>query len=382
MKPPLPWSRPRSQAQWQEEILFTDGDAYYTDLLKGLKEAKASISLECYIFEKGQWPDLISNELKAAAQRGLEVRVLVDGVGSPRFWSEYGDDLQRSQVQIRFYRTWPWQWRGLQKPLILKWLYLIWGWLEINRGSHRKYCLVDETVAWLGSFNLSDVHSEKISGDRAWLDAGVRIKGPELHRLTRAFRSAFSRRPWTTPRQRSNHLLILNSSFVIGRSSRHHLVQRIRKARERIWIQTPYFVPVGRVYRALIRQARRGVDVRLILPAVNDIPLMKTLTHEFLSKLIESGVKIFEYQQRFPHQKILQVDNWICLGTSNFNHRSFLHDLEVDVVITNDKIRQNLRDRFLDQQFRSHHVTIGRQLRRPFLQRLMGRLLLLFRYWT
>lgn len=358
----LSWpASPRPQ-HWEDEQLFFDSDSYFADLLAGIAQSQSTIRLETYIFAPGRLGWRVTEALVAAAARGVKVKLLVDGIGSPAFEREYGGRLKMAGVEYRIFRRW--------------------WWASANRGNHRKTCLIDDTVAWIGSMNIDDIHLTELSGDRAWMDIGVRIRGLELLRLRQAFLLAFHRNFLQFPYQTRRSLLLLNNSFVLNRTTKHHQVQRMREAAHRVWIQTPYFVPIPRIYRALVRLARKGVDVRIIVPVNNDVPFIKHLSYAFFHRLLKAGVRIFEYGPRFAHQKVYHVDDWCSVGSSNFNYRSFLHDLEIDVVITKPENRAHLVSRFEKDQAGSTELTLADLERLPLWRRFLGRLLLVFRYWT
>jgi cardiolipin synthase len=376
------WPKAPRPEHWDEEVLFFDSDQYYADLIKGIEQAQWSIRFETYIFEPGILAERIVGALVAASQRGVLVRILIDGLGSPAFWSNYGKRLRESGVQVRLFRMWPWQIRWLEKPLLLRVFESLRRWWAINRGNHRKTCLIDEEIAWIGSMNVSDNHLREIRGDAAWLDVGVRVRGPELRRLRQAFQSAFKQNFIPGFYQSKRSLLLLNSSLILRQSTKHYQLQRLRKATQRVWIQTPYFVPVPKIYRALIRAAKTGVDVRVMVPKTSDVPLVRHISYAFFRKLLNAGVRIFEYTPRFAHQKVFLIDNWYSVGSTNLNHRSFKHDLEVDVVITHPENCRRLNEKFLEDQRESRELTIAFLNVLPFWRRWLSRTLLIFRYWT
>jgi len=348
-------------ARWDSEVLFDDGDEFFSDMLAGMDRAQNTIDFETYIFEPGHLANRIVSAFQRALARGVAVRIMVDGIGSPTFWTAWGRTLGAAGAEVRLFRTWA-------------------PWRRINRGSHRKFCLVDGQTGWIGSFNVSDVHLASIFGDRAWVDCGARVTGSELQRIKLVHGIARLPRSLSKTFRRSK-LLIFNNSFLFGRPTDHKNLQRMRRAHNRIWIQTPYFVPIGPVYRTLRRRARRGVDVRLMVPRLTDVPIVKRMSYAFFARLLAVGVRIFEYKPKFAHQKILQIDDWACIGSSNMNHRSFLHDLELDVVITHPENKIMLKEKFLAEQSESVEITRESLARQGILARLWSYLLLLIRYW-
>jgi cardiolipin synthase len=370
------------QPRWDEETLFFSGDKYFAELLASIQTAQISIELETYIFLKGQLAERLVNELIAAARRGVRVRLIVDGVGSPNFLSDYWPRLKQAGVRIRFYRLIPWVLRrvpgdpqGLLKRVMLRWR-------QMNRGNHRKFALIDHKLMYVGSFNVSDIHLTEVSGKEAWKDLGVRVAGKDLKYAKRAFDRAF--RGWTALNfpARSPKLLLLNDSYLHKRRTRHQHLHWLGIARERIWLATPYFLPIGSVFRRLARQARRGVDVRVMVPFKNDVFFMQWISLPLIKDLAKSGVKVYVYKPRFAHQKLFIADQHMCLGSTNLNHRSFLHDLEMDVVISHPENMKRLEQTYLADLAASEPFDKSDWSRLAIWQRVLASLFIVLKYWA
>jgi cardiolipin synthase len=252
----------------------------------------------------------------------------------------------------------------------------------MNRGNHRKFCLIDSTELWVGSFNVSDVHLREFMGDEVWKDVGVCVRGGDLRYARRAFQRAY--RGWTALNwpTRSPKLLLLNDSFLHKRRARLEQVSRLREAKTRVWLATPYFVPVGNLYRLLVKRAKQGLDVRLIIPRKNDIWIMKWMSAPLLKGLAKNGVKVFVYEPRFSHQKVFIADDFISIGSTNLNHRSFLHDLEMDVVITHPENCKRVLDGYLQDQDLSQPFDSSSWSRLPFWKRMCASVFMLAKYWA
>ncbi len=367
---------------WDKEELFVTGDTYFKGLLTAIALARHTIEFETYIFEKGLAATRVADALTAAAQRGVKVRMVVDGWGSPDFSHDFLPRLQAHKVTVRFFRVSPMiieRLPGDPKSLIQR---LLRRWQQVNRGNHRKFCLIDRTHLWVGSFNVSDVHLEEVFGKDAWKDMGVHVQGEATRYAYRAFERAI--RGWTAinlPR-RSPRLLLLNDSYIHKRRARLEIVQRLKRSKERMWLATPYFLPIGVIFRNLAKKAQQGVDVRLIVPRKNDVWFMTWLAQPMLYALANKGVKIFIYQPRFAHQKLFIIDQWISIGSTNLNHRSFLHDLEMDVVITHPENKKLIVKNYLQDQSACVEYHPDDWHRLPLWQRALTALLLLGRNWA
>ena len=206
----------------------------------------------------------------------------------------------------------------------------------MNSRDHRKIFLIDQKIAYLGGQNVNRCHSEQLSKAQAWRDTGVKLQGPPIETLVKTSKSAWEK----AKPDGFKYSLRFNFSVLHLSARRKDRLARIRKliqsfneAQSRIWITTAYFIPNRKIVRALVSAAKRGLDVAIILPAKSDIPFMKWTAWLLYERLINAGVKIFEYQDRVLHAKSMIVDNWATVGSYNFNHRSLIHDLEVEAVI-------------------------------------------------
>ncbi|MBT5228843.1 MAG: cardiolipin synthase B, partial [Methylococcales bacterium] len=310
------------------ERLLTTGGEYYQSLISSLDAAQISIDFEVYIFEPvGVGYDVVE-ALINASRRGVTVRLLMDGFGSAAFSREIIETLQLGGVNVRIFHPLPWlfwQWHG--KDSLLNRIQ------QLNHRNHRKTCVIDDEVAFVGSFNVSQVHLGKEKGGEGWQDLGLKLTGCRFSPLKQAFQKAWSRKFWHYPKIMPKGVFRLNFSKVRRRRCHQDLLQRIEQAEKKIWISNAYFVPGFRLLKVLSEAAKRGVDVKIVLSTQSDIIFIPWVSSVFYHLLLCSGVKIFEYQLGIMHKKVMMIDDWVTLGSSNLNHRSFLHDLEVDVVV-------------------------------------------------
>ena len=367
---------------WDQETLFTSGDDYFAGLLRAIDGAKQIVEFETYIFEKGVLGERVAKSLINAAIRGVRVRVIIDGWGSPAFANDYLDRFREVGIRVRFFRVTPWLMKRVPgDPASLRHR-IVQRWTRVNMGNHRKSCVIDQHELWAGSFNVSDVHLKEVTGAETWKDIGVRVTGGDVPYAVRAFQRAF--RGWSALNfpGRSPKLLLINDTYLHKRRARIQYIKRLRHAEKRIWIATPYFAPIGRVFRILRRQAKLGVDVRIMVPIKNDVRFMRWISLPILHALARQGVKVFMYEPRFAHQKILISDDWVCVGSTNLNHRSFLHDLEMDVVLTRSENRQRVIERFTRDQDASQVFDRNTWSQLPLWERFMTSILTWAKYWS
>jgi cardiolipin synthase len=373
-----------SYSQWATEKLYLDNDDYYRDLIQEVDSAHHSIDMEVFTFEDGVLARRLLETFKQAIARGVSVRLITDGWGSPLFWETIGPQLEAAGVKIRLHRSLPWRRinrhsHGEPRSRIGKFWFRL---RRINRGFHRKVTLIDRRIAWVSSLNVTDVHLKEVYGKNAWADVGARFTGQAVGILGHAFDRAFYRRRWLlfAPPPPSS-LILLNDSFFRRRRTMFVQKRRLKRAQRRIWIQTPYFVPERSLLRALYHAAKRKIDIKVLIPEKNDQPIVKILTFALLGQLIRKGIRIFEFQPRFAHKKVLMVDHIHTIGSTNFNHRSFLHDLEVEVHLSLPENRALLEKSFQDDLTESIEITREWIRSKPWWYRVLGRVLFFMRYW-
>jgi cardiolipin synthase len=387
------------QRSWDGEKLYFKGDDYFKTAIDAIRCSKHQIDLEVYIYEKGVLGNRTTRELIRAARRGVKIRVLVDGVGSPDFAEDYGRRLEKEGVPFRVYRYFPTFLKMISKQLG----FLVKGkafhrlhqyWVHMNHRNHRKLFIVDQDKVWLGGFNISDKELESVHGKNAWRDTGLHLWGVRDHVLRLVFNIAWNdnahRHHWKQYRRLLFQWLLRNSASSLIQVNatrklrrRHHreLLGRLEGAQSRIWITTPYFIPTFKMQRLLLRAARKGCDVRLLLPEKSDLPFIRLASMVFFSPLLKSGCRIFEYQPSILHAKTLLVDDWALVGSSNFNHRSFLFDLEVDVA-TQKLSSLKALERQCERDFKNSREVVASDLKnRPFWMRIITSLLFPLRFW-
>lgn len=383
---------------WKSENVLFDGDAYFQALFADWSHATRTIDLETYIFDDDTIGREVVRELRKATERGVQVRLLVDGIGSSGWWQTRGVELDQTGMEVRVYHPLltTQLWRRLmidlgfirpeRKPkrsLVLR---------RLNRRNHRKVSIIDGQVCFVGSVNVTDCHVRRVIGAKSWRDNCVRVEGPATIELQSAFEHSWQRSQQVTAprklkirfsfrrRRTSNSKPVsLNYTRRLRKQSRFFFVQNLELAKERIWISNAYLAPPSNVVRYLKRAAKRGADVRVLVPVLSDVWFMPFIARAYYRGLIKGGVRIFEYQPRFLHAKSIVLDREAIIGSSNLNRRSFLHDLEVDVRLDNPETVKKMSDQYLNDLSQAvevfdHGTVLGSKL---------GQLLnYLFRYWV
>lgn len=371
----------RAPDHWQSELVFDNADSYFDALLTDLEQAQHSIELETYIFNHDALGVSIIKALINANQRGVQVRVLIDGFGSRDSLEYLLHRLQPSDTQVRVYHPLPWYFRAHRWSLnrhsaLGKIGYLL---ARLNQRDHRKLCVIDQESAWVGSFNISGVHLSTARGGSNWRDYGVRVSSASVSRLTHNFDNLwFQREP--VPQAGFLKQYISNLSPLTRRLRQDFLVDLIDQCQQRLWITNAYFAPSPRILKALKQACKRGVDVQLIVAEKSDVVFFPTLTATYYGDLLRFGVGVFAYHQRVLHAKVMLVDDKAIIGSTNFNQRSFLHDLELDLVLNKQNSIEQLERCF--HQDASQSIPIDKdRLKHYQTSRWFGWLPRLFRYW-
>ncbi len=363
---------------WSSEQLVTLAGEYYETLLLDIDRANHRVELSVYIFALDDVGRPIVDALLRAAGRGVEVRVTVDGVGSAADAELIARELFAAGAKLKIFHPLPWYWGNYRWSIkpgtpLEKFYYFIAG---LNRRDHRKFCVIDSAVAWCGSFNICCDHVDLAN---PWRDYAVRLTGGAVSHLANNFEAV-----WSGQLQAVEALSLHYSRTNISRRSRRFrnslLAHRICHAQQRAWICNAYFSPSGAVIRAIKAARKRQVDVRLIVAGRSDVALFPLLSSTYYADLLKLGVKIYRYQAGILHAKLMLVDGECVVGSTNLNHRSFYHDLELDVVLSAENTIA-LTASSLQQDMQFSRQLILADMPRFSHTLLFGWLLRLIRYW-
>lgn len=383
--------------------LLQDGDATYRAMFEAITGAKHHINMETYILQDDETGQRFADALIVKRQQGLQVNVLYDSVGTIDTPTAFFDRLKAAGIRVVEYNP--------INPLQAKG-----GW-DVNQRDHRKLLVVDGEIAFLGGINISAVYSSgsapkrrppkpaspasaaSASADssnegRPWRDTDVRIEGPVVTELQKIFLDTWLRQkgePLNTadylPAKRQAHgkhvvRAIASSPDESYSTIYATLMSSIDHAEKEILITMAYFVPDAQLVAALTRAARRGVDVRLILPRHSDAKLVLSAGRAQYGTLLESGVKLYERRTVLLHAKSAVIDGvWSTVGSANLDWRSFLHNQELNAVVLGDEFGAQMQKAFARDLAQSDPVTIEAWNQRPPGERFRGWLGQLLQYW-
>lgn len=360
------------------------GSMAYPAMLEAIAWARTEILLETYIWASDGTGRRFADALCIKAHEGVSVRCVIDGAGSFGFDSGLVAQMRTAGVQLAiFHPVGPWRRR--------------WGWQVRD---HRKLLIVDGRVGFCGGMNLGDDYAPRLWGGRDWNDVQAQVEGPVLRDLRRLFEQSFrSAEPETFERHAAmarrpplEAMAVHGSStrvraLAVGRFMKrhgiqHHLLHAMGAARERIFIEAAYFVPDRALRGALKRAARRGVDVRVIAPRHSDVPFLGDASRYTWASLLRAGVRLFEWLPGMLHSKTVCVDGaWCAVGSYNLDARSLHYNWEVSLEILDERLTQELEDRFRDDLDRCEPVDADAWRRRGPWQKLRERFFYFFRSW-
>ncbi len=314
--------------------VFTEGDDLYDDMLAAIAAARRDIRLESYMFEGDAVGSIFIEALCARAREGVRVRLHLDALGSLGLM--LGDaprQLRAAGVELR--------WFNPPRPLQL---------FKLNRRNHRKLLVIDNQRAWLGGFNIHVECSYRHYGIERWRDTHVRFAG-RLATMAGGYfdRLWEDRRHWRQSfRGDTRAFLVSNHNLRHVHRFRRLLKRQMRLAHASVWLTTPYFMPDRGTRRGMADAARRGVDVRLLVPYKTDRVVTRWAARAAYSRLLAAGVRIYEYQPRVLHAKTVLIDDlWNTIGTANLDYRSFYVNFELNLITRDSDLVARLRRDFL-----------------------------------
>ena len=344
--------------------LLPEGARFLPAMFEAIDRARHFVLIELYLMETGRLATALSESLLRAAERGVSVMLLLDGYGAMGLDEADRRRLEAGGVALRFFNP-----LGFESPV-----------RNLTR-DHRKLVVVDGAEAFTGGFGAVDEFLE------AWYEVAVHIEGPVVADWVRLFcrvwDSPLSRGPGAPSLVRGIELSPYRDEGYHGmrgrvvwgqgyryQAIRHSLHRRVASSTRRLWICTPYFVPTLTLRTRLTRAARRGVDVRLLLPGkLHDHPGVRYAGQRFFGRLLRAGVRIFEFQPTFIHAKFSLVDDWVSLGSCNFDHWSLQWNLEANQEVDDARFAARVAELFERNFATSEEIDPEAWARRPRWQR-------------
>ncbi len=355
--------------------LYRDGPSALEAMLDALHRARRTIHFESYIFRGDATGRRFAAVLAERAAAGVEVRLLVDAVGSRGLQADVIAGLRAAGVDFVIFNP-------------LTQLYPLWA---PRRRDHRKILVVDGEVAFTGGLNVGDEYwhgPARADGARiVWRDVHVRVRGPAVRMLEAVFLESWFRadgpdRPWLDFGAGAARAIGAQDLAVLADGPTYHrrrvrdlLVAALDRTRQRALLATPYFVPGRRLRQALAGAAERGVAVELLIAGYSDHPSLRWAAHAVLPGLLARGVRVFEVEHSMMHAKLAVFDeDSALLGTSNLDRQSLRHSYEVNLIAAGGTLPGQLAES-VDAEIReSRELTAEQLASRPPWVRLRDRI--------
>lgn len=326
--------------------VFEDGAETFEAIIAAINAAGREVLLETYILRDDRIGERLRRAMTRAVDRGVQVRVLADALGSKGTSRDYWRALQAAGITVRLFHPW--------------WHSPLHAW----RRDHRKIIVVDRTVAFAGGMNIGEEYeSTGRAQHTGFRDSFARVTGAVVPELASVFAEGWHRAggepiPGVPPVTRtiSREQLPAEQPGVLildGRPGRGQpesiavLASLVGAARERLWITTPYFAPPDGGLFILVDAAQRGVDVRLLLPGRTDVPLLRHAAHGAYARLLRGGVRIFEYAPCILHAKTMVCDGHLAvIGSANLDFRSLWFNAECNLLLSDDRTARAMEQHF------------------------------------
>lgn len=344
--------------------IFVDGNEKFEALIADLEKAERFIHLQYYIIRDDVLFNRIADVLKRKAAQGVKVRVLFDGMGCRSVKAGYWKNLEKAGVQTAEFF-----------PAILGRLQL-----RVNYRNHRKIVVIDNRVAYVGGFNVGKEYIDLDEKFGHWRDTHLRICGSGVLGLQLRFildwnyaagenlfleENMFSNIVHGT-RDHCELQIISSGPDNSLEQIRDNYIRLFTKAKKRICIQTPYFIPDEAVLNALMIAVRSGIEVNLMIPCKPDHPFVYWATYSYMGDLLQAGANCYTYDNGFLHSKGIVVDEEVlCYGTANMDIRSFALNFEVNAVVYSKVKAQEMERLFREDLKHCTQITKEMYTARP-----------------
>ncbi|HXS92509.1 MAG TPA: cardiolipin synthase [Steroidobacteraceae bacterium] len=369
--------------------VLIDGPQTYSAIEAALRAARHNIHIETFIYGPGDVGQRFADLLAQKRKEGLEVRLLYDSLGSRETPREFFEQLRQQNVEVREFRPLS----PIKTPEVWK----------LQNRDHRKIIVVDGQIGFTGGINIDSTYDSASTSkpgperglEDGWRDTHIEIQGPAVAQLQTLFVGNWQQAgehedlsakdkyfPAIKPAGDNLVTIVANDSESNDRSLYGTYVAAFTCATKRLWITHAYFAPNEELLTALIDAAKRGVDVRLIVPSFTDSRVVLNATQATFTQLLDAGVKIYELKDALLHAKSVVIDSSVTIiGSSNLDMRSFLHNDEVNAIVISRDTAQRMEEVFQRDQQSARAVELKAWERRSLWQRTKEFFVHMFSYW-
>lgn len=344
--------------------VYTDFPMMLSSMLCSIASAKHHVHVQFYIFMDDAVGRLLRDVLIDKVREGVKVRLLYDDVGSWMAKNRFFREMREAGVEVYPF--------GEVKFAALA--------QRVNYRNHRKVVIVDGKIGYMGGMNVAERYYRGVSWGR-WRDTHIRIDGMAVNALQMSFfvdwyyaTRELVDNPVYFPKMppMGETVLQIVTSYPMGewKTIMQGLLQVICQSRQYLYIQTPYFLPTEPILMALRNAALAGVDVRIMVPRHGDSLLADLASHSYYKEVMTAGVKIYQYEAGYLHAKmILADDNFVTIGSTNIDFRSFEHNFEINAFIYDPKVARRMKHIYMEDLEKSTRIVLSEWKERPLWNR-------------
>lgn len=368
--------------------LLIDGPRTYEEIYAAIDAAEQYVHLESFIVADDEVGQQLRRRLNDAVARGVAVRLLFDGLGSVNTADGFFGGLRAAGIEVREYNP-PNPTRNL-------------AFGRINQRTHRKLAIIDGSTAFLGGINFSGVYESASTSapgpeagvEQGWRDTHLRVGGPVVADFAHLFGRNWAKAGGELPqslrqpaRSAATGPYLVSALMSDGGDDDEFAIYQsylnaINLAERRIWLTRAYFSPNKAFLQAIEQAARRGVDVRLLLPGFIDFEMIRYASRSSYARLLDAGVRIYERNDALLHAKTAVVDGvWATVGSANLDIRSFAHNDEVNAVIVGSEFGRQMEEQFTKDLDQAREIDAGSWRQRPWRSRFLEWFSRRFNYW-
>ncbi len=347
-----------------------NGDEIFPAMLDAIRGAKSTITFETYIYWKGDTGKTFTDALSERAKSGVRVHVLIDWLGSAKIERGFFKQMKEAGVDVRTYHPF--------------YFYDINSFQQIDHRTHRKILVTDGRVGFTGGVGIADEWTGHAQGPGHWRDNHYRIEGPAVAQLQAVFLDNWMQTTGQVlngadyfpelPPAGEEFAQVFKSSAQGGSESMQLMfLLSLAAAEKTVRIESAYFVPDALTKRELIAARRRGVEVEIIVPGSKiDEKIVRRASRATWGPMLKEGVRIYEYQPTMFHCKLMIVDGeWVSLGSSNFDNRSFRLNDEANLNVLNGPFAREQVRMFEQDKEKAHEINYTAWLKRPLREKIL-----------
>lgn len=326
-----------------EVSFYLTGSRKFESLIEDIKNAKHHIHLEYYIFKDDYIGNLIVDELIKKAKQNIEIRFIVDSVGSWRLQRDFITRMRSHGINII-------EFSPVLFPVLTR---------ELNYRNHRKIAIIDSKISYIGGINIGDEYLGLSKKFGKWRDSHIRIFGNTSNQIQKVFLNDWLSstaevmdlsRYFSKVKSKGDAIIQIassapNKNFELIKDAYFNMCN---SAEEILWITTPYFVPDSSIFASITSAAKSGVDVRIIIPKKADHFFVYWASRDNIERLLESGVRVFEYINGFIHTKTVLTEKEVSIGSANVDMRSFSINYEINAFLYDQKSISELKKHFIN----------------------------------